>query len=432
MNIEFAFEAQHRELNFISCTDENRFIPCPFTTRVLRHASLRQYFTNIDISNYKKCNFEDAQGKYVIGVGVAQSPEEWCGAPYLSQRQIKRECLFSFLNERYLEDMKTGKAILVIDQSHEGYQSEWLWDWFHQAMSKFSLPSGSVIYVTGNLLANNQYQTWCKTLGVVSKVKVIPHTHFEHMIFETGFNRRRFENNPLPTLEDQLKYKTDNLGKIKDYNFLQKRLRSHRMWGFKQFHDSGVLGFGLINMNPFNHINTWMEGTCISESHVEVLNRHLPMFVNEPNNVKDDGYYITRFTDDIMLDSWISVVSEASFADGDNTCFISEKTFKPIMCYHPFMIWGNKNSLHYIREMGYKTFHPFIDETYDTLNTWERMVAITDSLHKFHKVEDKLEWYKSVSDILEHNREVLRKNSRDILPEAYLTFEKHVGDYFNA
>lgn len=432
MNIDFAFEIKFKEMNMIGCKDEHRITPCPFTTRLLRHNDLSEYFENYDISGWKRVSLNEVGERYVIGVGVAQGPEEWCGAPYISDRQLKRECLFSLLNEKYIKDMQDGNAVLIIDQTHEGYQTTWLWKWFHQAMSDYNFPDGSVCYISGNLLAPEQYDAWCNERSMTKKVKVIGHPHFEHMIYETGINRGRFENNPLPTLEDQIKYKTENLGTIKDYNFLQKRLRSHRMWAFKQFHDSGVLGFGLINMNPFDHINTWMENECISESHVKILNNHLPMFVNEPNNIKDDGFYINRFTDDIMLDSWISVISEASFSDADNTCFISEKTFKPIMCSHPFMIWGNKNSLQHIREMGYKTFHPFIDETYDTLDTWKRMVAITDSLHKFHKIEDKLEWYKSISDILEHNKETLRKNTRNLLPKAYPEFDEYIGAYFNA
>jgi hypothetical protein len=140
---------------------------------------------------------------------------------------------------------------------------------------------------------------------------------------------------------------------------------------------------------------------------------------------QDSGKYQMEFNPEIVLDSWISVISEASF--GENTCFISEKSFKPIACYHPFIIAGNKLSLHYMREMGYKTFHPFIDETYDTLECWERMTAIVESLKKIQQIpaEQKLDWFCGMQEILEHNYQVLKNNSVNTISASILTIDSY-------
>ena len=53
-----------------------------------------------------------------------------------------------------------------------------------------------------------------------------------------------------------------------------------------------------------------------------------------------------------------------------------------------------------------------------------------NSLKKFHAVQDKLEWYKSISDILNHNIEVLNRNSTELLAKSYSTFDLFVHDYF--
>lgn len=435
MSINFAFEKLPFS-NLTSCKDINdsgisRIGPCPFSLRLIRNKEMNEFYKNVDISDYNRVDLNTFDGKYVVSVGVNHCPEEWTGWPYLTERQLKRQNIFEFLTEKTLKDMREGRAILLLDQSHEGYQTEWLWNWFHQTLDHYKVPNRSIIYVTGNLLAYDQYVSWCNTHNLIKKIMVIPHTQFEHMIYENAMNRGRFENNPIASLEQQVHHKSINIHNIKDYNLLQKRLRSHRLWAFKTLHDAGILGFGLINMNSFNPINSWMERKYITEEDSKVLNGHLPMYIdNIPNNIKSDDYYINRIPDDIMLNSWISLISEASFSDLDNTCFISEKTFKPIACGHPFMIWGNKNSLHYIREMGYKTFHPYIDETYDTLSTWDRMSAIANSLKKFHAVQDKLEWYKSISDILNHNIEVLNRNSTELLAKSYSTFDLFVHDYF--
>ena len=69
------------------------------------------------------------------------------------------------------------------------------------------------------------------------------------------------------------------------------------------------------------------------------------------------------------------------------------------------------NSLEKLRELGYKTFHPYIDETYDTIeNDQERMVAIVDEVERLNKLTDSewLEWQNGIKDIVEHNHNLLK------------------------
>ena len=83
--------------------------------------------------------------------------------------------------------------------------------------------------------------------------------------------------------------------------------------------------------------------------------------------------------------------------------FLSEKTFKVIACRHPFMIMGNKDSMKMLRKMGYKTFDGFIDESYDSLPTHERLNSIIESIRKIDNIKDKIEWYTSMKKIVEFN-----------------------------
>ena len=127
------------------------------------------------------------------------------------------------------------------------------------------------------------------------------------------------------------------------------------------------------------------------------------------------------FNEQIMLDTWVTIISEASFGDSEHECFLSEKTFKPIACYHPFIIVGNKNSLYRLKELGYKTFSPFIDESYDTLNTWPRMEAITKEITRINRMSltDKVEWFHNLKPILDYNYKLLKSRSSRS-PSSYL------------
>jgi hypothetical protein len=130
----------------------------------------------------------------------------------------------------------------------------------------------------------------------------------------------------------------------------------------------------------------------------------------------------------VYAKTWVSVVTEPQFADYEESTFCSEKIFKPIACLQPFIVVGGHGSLCRLRELGYKTFSPYIDESYDTLPTEQRLDAIINSLQKIKQIEDKAGWLESIKPILEHNYNnlVTLKNHT-----AIEVLEKHYREYFN-
>jgi hypothetical protein len=48
-----------------------------------------------------------------------------------------------------------------------------------------------------------------------------------------------------------------------------------------------------------------------------------------------------------------------------NPIFITEKTFKPIMYGHPFILYGNTHSLKSLKDWGFETYDNWFDESYD-------------------------------------------------------------------
>jgi hypothetical protein len=57
-----------------------------------------------------------------------------------------------------------------------------------------------------------------------------------------------------------------------------------------------------------------------------------------------------------------SVVSESSMQP---TTFVTEKTYKPLAYYHPFVVFGTPGTLAHVRDQGFETFGHIIDESYD-------------------------------------------------------------------
>jgi hypothetical protein len=88
--------------------------------------------------------------------------------------------------------------------------------------------------------------------------------------------------------------------------------------------------------------------------------------------------------------------------------FLTEKTYKPIAMKHPFILLAPQYSLRMLRERGYKTFSPFIDESYDEIaNDDLRLKAVVEEVKRLSK-SDLVEFTYQIKDIVEHNEKILR------------------------
>jgi len=434
--MRFVFESMSRGefKNLIKCPDKNlsgirRFTPSPVIAELMVAQSYEQNSRHI-------LTTERVKGEiYIIATGVAHAPWDWCGPDStglgFNERHPNRQTLFAYIYKKYLKSLRKGMAYLLIDQSHEGYQTDWLWSWFHNNCKTYGINPKQIIYVTGNLDCKDQYDEWSRECLPENKMLVVPYPHFESVIS----NILNSDLKKYPSFAQQIEYKQSNLDSIKTYSALQKRARPHRAWFFKHLSDANLLEAGINSMNTFKMGDATYEGKIMSDEEYNSVIHKLPMLPpdTERKGLKrfadqDCGHYLTKFNDEIMLDTWLTVISEASFGESEHECFLSEKTFKPIACYHPFIIAGNRLSLYRLRELGYKTFSPYIDESYDTLTTWPRMAAITKEIARINNMspEDKLNWFIGVKHILDHNYELLKSRSSKTSSTYLKVIEDHI------
>jgi hypothetical protein len=403
--IPFVYQDTKNHLNFVKCTD----VACSgirrFSVSVIAEKMIEKKLGVVKDAKSKPT-------KYIISTAVNHSPEEWTGSDFFENND--KETCFYHLSKKYLADLRKGNAMILFDQSFEGYQVSWLWNYFHEECKKYTINPQAVIYVTGNTEAENQYNDWAKKNNITEKINVIPYVVFESDVYRISekINSEDFYNKSI-------EYKKNNLEKIKSFNCLQKRLRPHRIWLYNYLYRADLLDQGLISMNSYDYEISYFEGKWLPKELDLESQKKLPLLVyGKNNNEKPDHYYINRILKEVYLDTWITVVSEASFGDADQTIFLSEKLFKPISCFHPFIIAGNRGSLQKLKEMGYETFENYIDESYDVLPTFNRLDAVIKSLENFCKVEDKLSWFESMKGVLEHNYNTFVKNSKEINPSV--------------
>jgi hypothetical protein len=97
----------------------------------------------------------------------------------------------------------------------------------------------------------------------------------------------------------------------------------------------------------------------------------------------------------------IELVSE-TYCHGD-TFFVTEKTVRPIVAGKSMLVYGPKNYLARLRDLGFQTWNTVWDETYDKLtgpDRWCAMQSIIDCLADQN--QEKL--YQQCLPILEHNK----------------------------
>ena len=135
----------------------------------------------------------------------------------------------------------------------------------------------------------------------------------------------------------------------------------------------------------------------------------LPKIEIDTQNLQDTQGFDTSFSSNWKhyQETFLSIVSETIYNGRLN--FFSEKICKPLINLHPFIIMSTPYSLKFLKKFGFKTFHPFINEQYDTEeNDLKRMQMIFDELDKFRNKSDKelKDWWEEILPVLEHNQKI--------------------------
>jgi len=111
------------------------------------------------------------------------------------------------------------------------------------------------------------------------------------------------------------------------------------------------------------------------------------------------------YNPDDFVKSEISVVLETVF--DDSRVHLTEKTLRPIACGHPFILAAGPGALEYIRSYGFKTFAPWIDESYDLeTDSLKRLEKIINAMVKIQNLQgsELEEFSQSIKDIANFNK----------------------------
>jgi hypothetical protein len=215
---------------------------------------------------------------------------------------------------------------------------------------------------------------------------------------------------------------------------LNRRWRTHRPLLVLLMYHQKLLDNGFVSFGPADeeYYNTWERIwgglKCTTWQNRKVFNaviesesiKDMPSLYLDTDELRTNRAELTDSTNRYYEDSYFSVVSETTFYSTDltqNSRFVTEKTFKAIMMNHPFIIVSLPGSLEVLKDLGYKTFSPWINESYDQeKNDLERMLMIVDEIKRLSNLPaDELEAFLiAAKEICSYNYNILKNKTKFI------------------
>lgn len=269
-----------------------------------------------------------------------------------------------------------SKRFLFLNMG-EGYACDDYFKCLHEIISLLQLKDK--VYLTNasyNLF--DMYDKFCERHDISKKINCVYYSNL-------------FESSKL-SMDNQKVYR-DVSGKINLRKLTQKKLfcnfnmrdRYHRYAMIAALHYYNLTNDnyisspnGLWDENPYDFHRDWHRmltyPTNFFENHefkLEILANLESLKKIYPLRVDDRCKYDT--VEEAILDSKLcssrkqslfEIISETHVYGAH---FFSEKTFLPIFLKKPFLMFNGYKSLKSLKKMGYMTFHPIINESYDDI-----------------------------------------------------------------
>lgn len=314
--------------------------------------------------------------------------------------------LINHINEQLIN----GKDILVLDNSHETLIPNEL-SKVYDILTELNITPDKVYYLTNSSDAICIHDILCETNGWDNPINIVVLNNFEYVAkhfanvshgdpYLIGPRQRKFLcMNRMPHI-----HRTCILGLMLESNLIDQ--------AFYSFYDNETC----VSQGTAYNIQRRLSDTLANRILTQVNKFHslLPLTLTLDDNASNPVGL--NPIDAAMFDnSYFSVIPETyffknSFLNEMNTVFMTEKTYHAILMKHPFIIAGMPNTLDHLHHNGYKTFHPYIDESYDDIyDDEQRLLHIMNEVNRLCNLSDVelLEWQTNIKEIVDYNYQVL-------------------------
>jgi len=349
------------------------------------------------------------------------------------------------IDDRIRKLIKEQNGFIIINWIAEGHVQQKNYKGLHDELKRHNVPPNKIILISSDLNGNVQYDRFCTRNDIENKMYILEAAHrleaysyIYNYITQpkkvTGYDKSKLDNihpysNSFFSVDEMFEMKNSLREKyFLCYNRIIKeyRLALVAMIYELGLQDKGIISLGAPKINkeyggywPIE-ITDFIEDKKQNEmvsSALKKIKLLCPIVADQdilPETVfSSDGDRIsigdwTNFSHQYKR-VYFNVVTESCYYD--ECIYFSEKIFKPIGQLTPFILMSTPYSLAKLREIGFKTFDGWIDESYDNEeDNDKRFFMIIEVIKNLCGVsrEELHDWYYSMTDILIHNQKTLR------------------------
>jgi hypothetical protein len=325
--------------------------------------------------------------------------------------------LFAFSDKEILKKIQDKECYFIFDASAEGHNPFW-WNWFeilYRNCKTYEIDPSQIIFISSNLKDEENLRCYC----IDNNQKPI------HLISLPFFEHNFSLDNDLIAELEKVKFSTKTNYSGKYFSSLSRVKRSHRFIAQFLLYHHDLQPHALLSQDKLTKDDLDFFKILFSKNpyyNLKQVNRWnkkiLPLIVDYKNF--DINWAIIGDYKHIHHQTLFQLVNETLVDNFDNTSmFYSEKTFRPISCFQPFIIFGQKGCNHYLKELGYQTYDDWFDLSFDYEDDFiDRFMKILDVLKDTCKklqsmsLDKQIEWKFKNQEILLYNYNNMK--NRDI------------------
>lgn len=299
------------------------------------------------------------------------------------QKQIGFKCV----HPKTLEHIRNNQCKMIIIYTDEGNQGlprfadsfSILQDWCIES----NLPFENVYFFTGNMKAQElfghtvNYNIVCMhnwdSLNDPRNYSMVPFEPVDNNCLYVNLNRSRYKHRALMLI------------------FLIKENLLYRGLNSFNYENEEVIKLFPDYIEKIPNLDTYCRALELIGSNVldhPHTNLNMSMVVNT----------------DFYRKTFCSIIPESHCES--ETIHFSEKTWKPIMNGHPFMLLTSPGQLNYLKKLGFKTYSDWFDESYDNCDDLlDRVKIITSNLKRYenHSITDLIKIRQDMHKTIEYN-----------------------------
>jgi hypothetical protein len=347
-----------------------------------------------------------------------------------SDTKISGEYFWKFISKKALNQIINGTGIILIDYSMEPFIPNEIHKKLHKCLEDSNIPKNSIYIIVNSFNAKELYESWFT--NEEQRYNIL-HTPFclEHSSWYYDYSIKRNENICM-NINDFLN--TKNTLRKNHFIMKIKAPKEHRTKILLSMIDDDLIQYGDFSFSGCRNFANTTEYESITKNLnlknstkvIEFINKSPYQLQNEQTINFNDINAWTDVECSSHMNSYMDICFESFFYIESNSISLTEKIFKSIINFQPFVFIATKGTLQQLKKLGFKTFEGFIDETYDSIeDNDERLAAAYLEIKKICSMskEDIHKWYWEMEDILIHNHNHLLSihKNKMITEEVYDT-----------